>query len=339
MNSVYRDDFYNINQKQRFLKDLEEPTKKAYSRVLKRVSIMENKLDKDLYDFNLSQISQFLFLLKSTKISSLQQSGSIIKMYIDWAIEQDLRKDNINPIAAVASFEWYNQFVDNSQQLVFSEEDIGNVVDGCINFQDKVVIQGIFEGIIGRGNSELLNMKMEHITQISDGEYKIKLFNELSNGEIEVRETPISKYLYEIMRIADKEEVYTKNNGILNPTIKKRTNDLVDNNYIIRSAVNSRIKQEINDPSPAQLINRRVAKIAKWHNLPLLTIVNIRNSGMLKMGRDLYLQHGKFEMNECKIVAEFFNLKKDSNDVYNLGAMRAGFLNLETIRRVYKLEE
>lgn len=221
MNSVYRDDFYNINQKQRFLKDLEESTKKAYSRVLKRVSIMENKLDKDLYDFNLSEISQFLFLLKSTKISSLQQSGSIIKMYIDWAIEQDLRRDNINPIAAVASFEWYNQFVDNSQQMVFSEEDISNVVDGCINFQDKVVIQGIFEGIIGRGNSELLNMKMEHITQMSDGEYKIKLFNELSNGEIEVRETPISKYLYDIMRIADKEEVYTKNNGILNPIIKK----------------------------------------------------------------------------------------------------------------------
>lgn len=339
MNRVYNDEFYNESQKERFLKDLGESTKKAYSRILKRVSIMENKLSKDLYDFNLSEISQFLLLLKATKISSLQQTGSVIKMYIDWAIEQDLRKDNINPIGVVASFEWYGQFVDDSQQTLFSETDIAEIVDGCLNYQDKAMIQGIFEGILGRENSELLNMKMEHISATEDKDkFRITLFNDTLKGRTS-REVVISRDLYDILRIANEEEIYYKNNGIVSPIIKKNSSTLIKNDYIIRSAINSTVKQDIDDPSPTQLVNRRIAKISKWNNLPLLTIVNIRNSGMLKMGKELYEEHKQLEIKQIKIICDHYNIKKDRNGAYHFGAMRAEFLNADTIKRVYKLEE
>ncbi|WP_440110200.1 phage lytic cycle repressor MrpR family protein [Paenibacillus sp. QZ-Y1] len=339
MNRVYNDEFYNESQKERFLKDLGESTKKAYSRVLKRVSIMENKLNKDLYDFNLQEISQFFLLLKSTKISSLQQTGSIVKMYIDWAIEQDLRKDNINPLAAVASFDWYSQFVDDSQQTLFNEDDIAEIVDGCLNYQDKAMAQGIFEGILGRENSELLNMKMKHISATEDKDkFRVKLFNDTLTGR-ESREITISKYLYDILRIANDEDKYIKNNGILKPNIKIDHNELIENDYIIRSAINSRVKQDIDEPSPSQLVNRRVAKISKWFNLPLFTIVNIRNSGMLRMAKELYEKHKQLEIKEIKIICDHYNIKKDRNGAYHFGTMRAEFLNVETIKRVYKLEE
>ncbi|MBD8838871.1 hypothetical protein IFU39_13705 [Paenibacillus sp. CFBP 13594] len=339
MNNIYEDSLYNESQKERYLETLiENNTKDAYSRVLRRASVIEKRLGMDLYDFNLGEIKQVLLLLQSTKLATTKSTGSIIQNYIRWAIEQDLRKDNINPLDAVSSSAFYSQFVDDSNPTVFSEEDIGNIVDSCLNFQDKVVVQALFEGIMGRGNSELLNMKMEHITQISDKEYKIQLFNELSHGEIETREIPISKYLYDILRLADKEEVYTKNNGILKDGIKKRSNQLIENDYILRSAINSRVKQDINDPSPTHVVNRRVGKISKWNNLPLLTAINIRNSGMLKMGRDLYLKYGKLEREEYFIICEHYNVGKQPDGSYVYSKYRVGFLNMDNLRLIYDID-
>ncbi|WP_336761476.1 phage lytic cycle repressor MrpR family protein [Paenibacillus sp. USHLN196] len=337
MNKIYDEEFFNKEQKDRYLQNLSDATKKAYGRVLKRVSIMEKKLDKDLYDFNLQEISQFLYLLKSTKVSSLQQAGSIINNYIGWAIEQDLRKDNINPLNAVTSFEWYSQFVDDSRQTLFTEEDIENVVEGCLNFQDKAVVQALFEGIMGRENSELLNMKMEHIIETNEiDKYKIKLFNESRDGQ-EIREIIISGYLYNILRIANKEDKYIKNNGNLVPSTKVTHNNLIDNDYIIRSAVNSSIKQGVDEPASIYLVTMRLSKIAEWHNLPLLTIVNVRNSGMLKMAKDLYVERGKLEEEEYSIVCDHYNIKKDKNGLYHYGSMKSEFLNVPTIKKVYNL--
>lgn len=336
MNKIYDEELYNADQKERYLKDLGHATKLAYTRVLKRAAIMERKLNKDIYDFSLEEISQFFYLLKATKLSSLRQAGSVINNYIGWAIEQDLRQDNINPLNAVTSFAWYSQFIDDSQQSLFSEEDIGNVVDGCLNFQDKAIVQAIFEGIMGKTNSELLNMKMEHITG-SEDEYKITLYNDKSAGVKESREINISDFLYNILRIANKEDRYIKNNGVLKPNIKSDSNELINNDYIIRSAVNSGIKQGIDEPASIYLVNMRLAKIAEWHSLPQLTIVNLRNSGMLKMARDLYKKRNKLEAEEYAEIFDHFNIKKDKLGQYQYGSMRSEFLNIPTIEKVYGL--
>ena len=335
MNKIYDEDFFNKDQKERFLKDHD----KAYSRVLKRASIMENKLNKDLYDFTLQEIAQFFLFMKSTRLSSLQHTGSIIHSYIGWAIDQDLRKDNINPLSAVTSFEWYKQFIDNSEQTLFTDKDIDNVVAGCINFQDKAVIQAIYEGIMGRGYSELLNMKMEHITPIEGSDnYNIELFNHASTG-IQTRQIVISKHLFNILRIANTEEIYRKNNGILKEGIKKKSNDLVENDYILRTAINSRTVNDKNAPAPSPLINRRVAKVSDWNNLPLLTPINIRNSGMLKMARDLYKEHDKLEKEEYYKICEHFNVGRNKDGSYNYHLFRTDFLSLENLERLYDLEE
>ncbi|RPK31809.1 tyrosine-type recombinase/integrase [Paenibacillus xylanexedens] len=336
MNKIYNEDFFNKDQKSRYLKDLSPATELAYGRVFKRAAIMEKSLDKDLYDFNLDEISQFLYLLKAKKISSLRQAGSVINNYIGWAIDQDLRKDNINPLSAVTSFEWYSQFIIDNHQSLFSEDDIGEVVDGCLNFQDKLIVQALFEGIMGKGNSEILNMKMEHITG-SEGKYRITLFNDNGDGTKESREIKISNFLYNILRIANKEEKYIKNNGILKPNIKSSVNELIDNDYILRSAVNSTIKQGIDEPTSIYLVQSRLKKIAEWHNLPQLTVKNVRNSGMLKVARDLYHKRNKLEAEEYSEIFEHFNIKKDKMGQYQSGPMRSEFLNIPTIEKVYGL--
>ncbi|WP_145413375.1 hypothetical protein [Paenibacillus xylanexedens] len=334
-NRVYNEDFYNKIQKNRYLQDFSEATKLSYGRVFKRASIVEQNLNKDLYDFNLDEISEFLYLLRATKISSVRHAGSVINNYIGWAIDQDLRRDNINPLSAITSFEWYTQFVDDVNSTVFSEEDISNIVDGCLNFQDKAIVLSPFEGIIGRDNSELLNMKIEHITENESG-YKIMLFNDGRKGR-EIREIVISDYLYNILRIANKEERYVKNNGVLKSNIKIDSSELIDNDYIVRSAVSSKIKQSIDEPTSKYLVQSRLTKIAEWYNLPQLTVTNLRNSGMLKMARDLYLEHGKLEAEEYNIIFTHYNIKKDKYNQFQYGSIKAEFLNISTIKSIYNL--
>ncbi|PQP82819.1 hypothetical protein C0Q44_15655 [Paenibacillus sp. PCH8] len=335
MNKIYGDSLYNESQKERFLQRQNENTKDVYSRVLRRASAIEKRLEMDLYDFNLSEIKQVLLLLESTKLATVKSTGSIIQNYIRWAIEQDLRKDNINPLDAVSGNDFYSQFVDDSKATLFSEEDIENIVSGCLNFQDKVIVQALFEGIMGRGNSELLNMKMEHVSETDEiDKYNITLYNDTRNGR-ESREITISSYLYNILRIANKEDKYIKNNGNLIPSTKVTHNNLIDNDYIIRSAVNSGIKQSVDDPASIYLVTMRVAKISEWHNLPLLTPTNIRNSGMLKMARDLYIKYGKLEREEYYTICEHYNVARQRDGSYAYSKYKVGFLNMDNLGLIY----
>ncbi|PJN48815.1 hypothetical protein PAEAM_56770 [Paenibacillus sp. GM1FR] len=333
MKKIYDDNLYNESQKERFLQRQNVNTKEAYSRVLRRASVIEKRLEMDLYDFNLNEIKQVLLLLESTKLATVKTTGSIIQNYIRWAIEQDLRKDNINPLDAVYGNDFYIQFVDDSRAVLFSEEDVGNVVDGCLNFQDKLIVQSLFEGIMGKANNELLNMKMEHITG-SEDEFKITLYNDTRKGR-ESREITISDYLYNILRIANREEKYIKNNGVLKAHIKSDSNELIDNDYIIRSAVNSSIKQGIDEPASRYLVQSRLSKIAEWHSLPLLTVTNLRNSGMLKMARDLYIKHGKLEREEYYTICEHYNVGKQPDGSYAYSRYKVGFLNMENLSLIY----
>lgn len=345
MNKVYFNDFFNKEQKDRYLKSLStESTRKSYATILRKTAIMESSLNKDLYDFNLQEISQFLFTLKATKISSLRHAGSVARNYIQWAIEQDLRKDNINPLIAITTHEWYSQFVDDSSLMLFTEKQIDNIVDSLINAQDQAVVQGVFEGISGTVMSELANMKMEHIskTNIKD-KYKIKLFNDSPDG-VTSREILISSNLYEILKSANKEDKYLKNNGLVSESIKSRYNVLVDNGYILKTAVHLRAaatnsNQDDGRPTQGQILGRRIKKAGEFNNFPMLTAINLRNSGMLKMARDLHRERGRLGTEEYYDICEHYDVGKKEDGTFNIDVIRRNFLNIDTINKLYGTEE
>lgn len=336
MNKIYYEEFFNPKQKNRYLKDQIETTKKAYSRILLRAAKIENKLGKDLYDFNLDEIKQLLYILKATKLSTVMHSGNIIQNYIRWAIEQDLRTDNINPLDAVASGEFYKQFLDTSEQTLFSEDEIMDVVKECINYQDKAVILGLYEGIYGRQYSELLSLKMSSLEEIEDDPeyYYAHLFNESVDGYKE-RTLKITSKLFNILRIANNEDVYFKNNGLEFEGMRNNKNYLVKSDYILRAAENARTKSMENVPAAPALINRRIAKIAELYQMPMLTATNIRNSGMLKLASKVYKESNKLSKEEYSIILQHYNVGIGKNGDIAYGRLKADFLNIENIERFY----
>ncbi|WP_339193938.1 hypothetical protein MKY95_19275 [Paenibacillus sp. FSL P4-0176] len=336
MNKIYDDEFFNPLQKERYLKDQTESTKIAYKRILLRASKIENKLGKDLYDFNLSEIGQLLYILKATKLSTVMHSGNIIQNYIRWAIAQDLRVDNINPLDAVASGEYYKQFLDTSEPNIFHHKDILKWVKNCMNYQDKIAILAIYEGIYGRQYSELLTLKMSRVKEISENPpaYEVDLVNETLDGN-EIRTIPISNDLYNIMRIANTEEVNYKNNGLTFDGMRNNKNYLTKTDYVVRAAEDARTRAQGNTPAAPALINRRIKKIAELYQVPTLTPTNIRNSGMLYMAHNLLEERNKLEKEEYALVCERYNVGRTKDGDYVYGRLKADFLNIENIESIY----
>ncbi|WDQ34945.1 hypothetical protein PTQ21_12165 [Paenibacillus marchantiae] len=340
MNKIYDESFYNSAVKERYLKNQSQAARISYGRVLKRASSIEAKLGRDLYDFNLGEIKQVLLLLKSTKMTTITATGIIIQNYIRWAIEQDLRTDNINPLDAVSSDEFYRQFLDTSEPTLFSHDDIMDWVDECINHQDKLAILGISEGIYGRQYSELLTLKMDRVREVSSDtlSYEVELFNESSDGSKESRVIPISNKLYNIMRIANNEEVNFKNNGLEFEGMRNNKNYLTKTDYIVRGAADARTKVEGNVPAASALINRRIKKISELYQVPTLTPTNIRNSGMLYTAHELYKESGKLGKEEYYAICERYNVGRTRDGGYVYARLKKDFLNMENLELLYGLE-
>ncbi|MNK43727.1 hypothetical protein D3C87_624420 [compost metagenome] len=332
-NKIYQDGLYNEQQKQMFLKGLTKNTHASILRILSRARVLEEQLNKDLYNFSLNEIERLIIYLNPTKLNSVVAAASIIQGYIRWAIEQDLRNDNINPLDIVFGDEYFNKFVDKTNQTVFSYKEITYIIDRLMNYQDAGIVLALFEGIVGKKYSEILNLLKSDVKKDSN---TVVLKNDVNENTQETRIITVSNDLTNLLLKAAEQTVYYKNNGHPSENIKAPTSDLIDNDYIFR---NSKLNTKENGSADAHLVLRRLTNVRKWFDYPFFNAINIRNSGMLYMAYQLYENNKKFGKAEFDAVCEHYNISKLKNsNEFNASRLRKEFLNIETIERIYGAE-
>ncbi|UNK20456.1 site-specific integrase [Paenibacillus sp. N3/727] len=329
-NKIYEQGLFNEEQKNRFLKDLTQNTYAAYLRVLNRAKSLEEQLEKDLYDFNIYEIEKLIDYLNPNTLSSVTTSVSVIQNYIRWSIEQDLRGNNLNPLDAIVGDEFYRKFIDKSNKVIFSLSEIEDITGGLVNFQDSAIVQAIFEGVMGKRYSEILNLTIQDIDEENN---ELLLKNEVNEHEIVERKLKVSPELIKMLIKAAEETEYYKNNGNPSVKVKSPTANLSKSNYVFR---NTLLNTKEIDRADYFLVFRRLKKIADWNEQPYLTGINIRNSGMLYMANLLYKNSQKLEKPEIDCICEAFNISKikNSND-YHTTKFRKEFLNIDKIIEVY----
>ncbi|MGR6760356.1 phage lytic cycle repressor MrpR family protein [Paenibacillus sp. T2-29] len=324
MNKIYDNDFFNGEQKKRFLKDMTENTYMVHSRVLKRASRLEKNLNKDLYDFNLDEIEELLNYLSPKTVQASLTNGSVINAYIGWAIQQDLRTINLNPLDIVGETDFYKSFVDKTNKLIFSEEEVKKIVFSLESRQDAVIIQALFEGIMGRNNSELLNLKLVDIDADS---HKVLLRNIDKDNTEQTRFLKISDPLLRLMQEASQETEYKSIMGT-----GGRVKKLVPSPYVIKGAG----KASADDGKTGTFaIRQRIKNIGIMEGYDYLSAINIRNSGMLKMARDLYEETNKLKREEIEAICRHFNVGIAKDGHIASTPYTREFLNLETLFDVY----
>ncbi|MBT2759907.1 site-specific integrase [Paenibacillus sp. ISL-20] len=334
-NQIYEQGLYNEDQKEMFLNKLNKNTRAAYERVLNRAKTLEEQFEKDLYDFNIYEVERLIHYLNPGTLSSVTASASIIQTYIRWGIEQDLRANNLNPLDAIIGDDFYAKFIDKTNKTIFSKEEIEDITGGLVNFQDSAIVQCIFEGVVGKRYSEILNLTRSDIDE-STGIVTLK--NEIDESKVEERKIKLSDDLIKMLIKAAEERIYHKNNGHPSENIKAPTADLADSEFVFRNAM---LNTKESGRADYHLIFRRLKKIAEWNQQPYLTGINIRNSGMLYMASKFYYKnYCELGKTEIDAVCAHFNIPKLKNKQdYHTTRLRKEFLNVSKIEELYPIEE
>lgn len=320
---------YNPDLKSQYLTSVADDARNIVRRIFIYSGLLESMYKKDLFEFNLKEVTEILKSLGASTFSSVQNSVYHIKKYIDWGIQY--RSNNINPLDIVDS-KWMQMFVDITKKLLFTRDEIYHgIIEGCVNQQDAVIFAGLFEGIKGKEMWELRNIKMSHV----ELELKsIRLFG--ADGSERVLENA-SDELLEILKRANTETHYYKKNGHVSPSARTSASvQLHENGHVIKPA--DMKKYEGTDPVSFHNINGRLTSIQKFFNIDNLTPTNVMRSGMLYMAKQIRDRDGHFSSREqIDEICKQYNVSIVDNHGYPMynWAIYKHFINAEKIEELY----
>lgn len=320
-NIVYEDKYYNEPKKLEYMGLYKPGTIKILQRLFKVSQTMESELDKDLFDFSREELRMLCYLYAPKTEHSSKANVSWLSKYIDWAIECGYHR-GLNPLDTVDS-SWKEQFVVKNLKKYWTDKEIAEIIDPVkrANYQDSVIISLLSEGARGVGYSEILKLM---IKDINEEQNELKLTDEDdSTRVIKVSDNCIKHCLKAI-----DETKYEKMNGNANPDIKATAANLIENDYVVRSANTRTVHTEEAD---THIVNRRISKIADEIGEPNFTPTAVVYSGMLAKAKDLLVQNGVLGEEEYTAIAKQFG-RDTEQSLYRL---KQDFLNVETIEKIY----
>ena len=318
--------FYNESLKREFLSQYSGDSQLTIAYILDKSTSTEYELKKDLATFNEDEIGLVLHIISPINMRSALRYAGMISSYIDWGISKGLSSSNLNPLDGLSK-EWYQQFVGN-KKIVFSYNDIKEIMADLVNFQDKLPILLAFEGVLGEDMSEQCNLNRNSYDINSN---KLKLKDDVK-GE---REIEVSDECLAMINSAYNETTYLLKNGMSEGKAKEKP--LVDSVYVLKPAQTK--NTEANSPIQKFTLYRRLREIKDLFNQPFLSYKNLHKSGQIKMAVDLFQNRGKLDNEELEMIAEHYNLNKtvSGGEAYNFSAMRE-YINRENILELYGVD-
>ncbi|MCP1494567.1 integrase [Peribacillus frigoritolerans] len=319
--------FYNDKFKSDFIKYQKDSYERLSRSVFAVSQFMEEELEKDLYDFNLSELSELMSRLGSTSVNSSRDRYYTIFNYINRY--KNFRTDKSNPFLLVEP-NWHKQFVDKTKSTYFTEEELNElIIDKCVNAQDSVIFRLLFEGVWGKPEyKEILNLKNNDI----DWEN-----NELSlnDGKGE-RKLKVSEKCMSLLKRAIDEKVYYFKNG--NAIGYRKKDFLVSSNYVVKGIDPGARNKRDRD---SRLIIRRLDSIIKdVLKYPNVDAFSLRLSGMLKTAVDISIDNNipvkEFNHNvHWYEIAKRFNVKPYVTNGYKIYKGVTDNINSEKVKELY----
>ncbi|WDI05026.1 hypothetical protein PUW25_26010 (plasmid) [Paenibacillus urinalis] len=329
-NKVYNDSLYNEDVKLKFLELMKkngcsENTLVTYKRVFLRASGLEKRFKTDLYDFTFEYIEKLLIKMNHTTLNSAISSISIIRSYIDWAIQNKYRKVPLSPLDVFTTKELAQRYKNKRVRVYFTHAEVQKFADSAVNAQDKALIWAMFHGICGNGMAELRNLTLYDIDQHN---YKLTLKDDDSERVIELISDEQKKLIDHLLK-AHEQTHYLKGNG--KSVAKNPIGFLAKNNHVFRPMIRG-------DSSTASyhVLRNRLVDISKINEEPQLTSpISLRYSGMLYMAYCEYQKHGALSLESIKRISDFYAISKVTDSKYDNFFIRREFLTEETIIKEY----
>lgn len=285
---AYDHGLFNEDFKNQFLALYPEKTALNYRRIFLRSYPMEQRLEKDIYDFTLTEIEKFMEQEQPPSLITARAISSIINMYIAWAIEQGVA--TTNPIdTLLAQVDWPHRYVVNRPWL--TEEQVARLADACENAQDAVILHLLFEGVGGKALQEIINLTIRDV----DIENCILTLRQ----EYSTRTLKVSEKLIKMIRVAYSEAEYVFPH---HRSPKRAIAQLIPSEYVVRPVQVGRAES----PNVNRgIIWGRVDRIGQLNDMEL-SIKSLQWSGMLHMAHNLFQQHGRLSKPQYEQIAATF---------------------------------
>lgn len=274
----------NLEFKEKYLNELKrkgysESTHRNAHLILRNAKFYEESYNKDVYNFNLTEMNNMLkgFRIKTT--NALKHRMSVYSKYINRAVQEGLTTGNVMDMILP---DQYVSLIDKKASIdrYITKEELFDNISYLTNAQDQIIFALLFDGVMGKNYSNLVNLK---INDIDEETLVAKLFD----GD----EVTLSKDTYNLVQLAISEDTYDtySESEIVYPLAK--------NEYVVR--VPKRPKGNELEPVRANSIRTKVDLFKKDLDMQGLT------------GRSIYLSGVAYRfLDEFKDIDEDFTISE-----------------------------
>lgn len=276
---------------------------KYLERQFKKISDMENELNKDLSNFTFYEIIEYYKLQNVSSLDSLTVMNSQFSLYTQWCLQKNLVKDNQNHFLEI-NIDIMKGCINKAlfDRRIISREVILNWLEQLPNPKDQFVLLGLFEGIKGKDFCELLKIKPSDIQGNT-----ISLCTQ--------RKVKVSDKLISIINDCITEEIYYSISGS-----GAKTMPLIDRGYIIKDYPNA--KTDVSDFSAGRKIYNSIIRILNYFDvLSFMTANSIAESGKIHMIKE---RSKELEISPKEYI--YSNYIKEVEEQYNYKIVRSTFI-------------
>jgi HNH endonuclease len=314
----------NSEYKEEYLKNYEGETQNLFRKILFNYCIREERKNKkDLHQFNLRELELLNHSFKFKSLPTARSYNQTINSYLNFCVNKGYI--GINPLESVFSTAWLKKFVSTENYL--TDDDIHVIIDKCVNPQDAVLIQLLFEGVGGTNKNELINLKREDVNVQNN----ILTLTDKNNS---TRLLVVSDRCIELILKAHEQSIYKTKNGVG----KKRAEESIElSEYIIKKVG---IGLHTGKQTPTLVSNRltTIADDLKINLNPKLIV----NSGKLSLVKNIYKKYNMYNRQIKKEaldkLTERFNVSRQNNNGYFTPAHSLyKFISLELVNTIYEL--
>lgn len=296
---IKQEDFFNGEIKTKYLNSFNnKETAYITSFIFIESKKMEKAFNKDIFQMSKNELGDVLRAQQASTEDSAYIKAVHLEQYIDWAITHGYAETNLNPLSSIDKKEWTKQFVAKHKRMAFTRQQILEESEKLVNPVDQAVLLCIFEGIIGEGYSEMLNLRAQDLKEIDD-----RFYAELHDKNGEFRTLEISERLYYLLLKTDSIMTYINKNGN-SETTKWAESKLLDSPHIFKKTTKGKQEGKLD----LFFVNRKFQLYKEVFGFKWLRSKHIENSGMMHMANELYKKDGGFKPEHLKLVAEHYNI-------------------------------
>lgn len=305
-------DLYNPQYKELFLNSIgvSKATQNSYRYVLSKAVKWEQRLGKDLSEFNTDEYDKVLSELKAKSKNSIQYQHSILVQYITFGIQKGFSKGQKINYASMFTPEKVEKYIDNvwTSNEIITKEELDQIINECTNMQDAAPIVIIF--YVGSGEDLEVARNLKH-TDIYRNEGYIKIID-INNQEVKI---PMEDRHLEVLEDAYAETEYMKANGDaeLVSNAKAKSVTLTESEYILKPTVK---KNSEDVRISAQGIRQRIKRVKLYVENQYITPTSIMISGMVEYTKQ-YMEKKNKVINDLTMydymeIVKRFNIKENN---------------------------